>query len=131
MLRLWRKLWRKLWRAAPVLTAGLALALALAGFFAVRLALGAIFWSDPQNRDLPIAAWMTPRFVAMSWHVPKEVVIDALGMTPDGRGPQPLDRMAAERGVPVSDLIADLEQAIADWRAAHPEQGPPGDAAHE
>ena len=119
---------RRLWREAPLLTAGLALALLVAGVFAVRLALGAVYWADPRHRDMPIAPWMTPRFVALSWDVPKEVVIDALGMKQDGHGPEPLHRMATERGVPVEVLIADLERAIAAHRAARPAEQPGGGA---
>ncbi|MBP0482721.1 hypothetical protein [Sagittula salina] len=123
---------RRLWREAPYLTGGLALALLVATVFAVRLALGALFWADPEHRDMPIAPWMTPRFVAMSWHLPKDVVTDALGLNPgakrDGHGPEPLSRLAEERGVPVADLITDLEAAIVAYRASLPPDGAP---AHE
>ncbi|WP_425073236.1 hypothetical protein [Sagittula sp. S175] len=111
---------RRLWREAPYLTAGLLLALVVAGFFGVRLVLGAVFWADPRHQDMPIAPWMTPRFVAMSWDVPKEVVIEALGMKQDGHGPEPLKKMAEERGVPVEALVAELEAAIAAYRADTP-----------
>ena len=113
---------RRLWREAPFLTAGLALALLVAGFFAFRLIAGIFFWADPRHQDMPIAPWMSPRFVAMSWDVPREVVIEALQITPDGKGPIPLERMAAERGVPVQALIDELEEAIAAWREAHPDE---------
>lgn len=84
--------------------------------------MGMLYWADPAHQDQPIARWMTPRYVAMSWDVPKEVVIEALDMTPVGRGPEPLSQLAKARGVPVEVLIADLETAIAAWRAAHPDE---------
>ncbi|MBW4984671.1 hypothetical protein KZZ07_19195 [Mameliella sp. CS4] len=113
---------RRLWREAPFLTAGLVVALLVAAFFAFRLVSGMMFWADPRHQDMTIAPWMSPRFVAMSWDVPREVVIEALQMTPDGQGPRPLARMAEERGVPVQALIDDLETAIADWRKTHPNE---------
>jgi hypothetical protein len=113
---------RRLWREAPFLTAGLTVALLVAAVFAFRLVSGMLYWEDPRHQDMPIAAWMSPRFVAMSWNVPREVVIEALQMVPDGEGPRPLERMAAERGVPVQVLIDDLEAAIAAWRVAHPDE---------
>ena len=119
---------RRLWREAPFLTAGLGLALLVAAVFAVRLVMGALFWADPKHQDMPIAPWMTPRFVAMSWDLPKDVVIEALGMKPDGKGPQPLEKMARERGVPVEVLISELEAAITVYRSA---QEPGQDRAHE
>ena len=51
-----------------------------------------------------------------------EPVIEALDMKPDGQGPQPLRKMAAARGVPVEVLITDLQDAIAEWRAAQPHE---------
>lgn len=115
-----RRLLLRLWREAPFLSAGLALSLVVAVFFAWRLVAGALFWSNPDHQDMPIAPWMTPRFVALSWDVPKDVVIEALHMVPDGQGPQPLRKMAEARGVPVEALIDDLEAAIAAHRAGLP-----------
>lgn len=107
---------RRLWREAPLLTTGLFLSLLVAAFFAIRLALGAIYWADPRHQDMAIEPWMTPRFVAMSWDLPPDVVREALGLTREGSGPEPLEKLAASRGVPVKDLIQALETAIADHR---------------
>ena len=112
---------RRMWRDAPILTLGLIAALALVGYFAGRLALGALYWNDPRNQDVPLAAWMTPRFVAHSWHVPPEVIRDALGLAPDGSGRRlTLGQLADEQGIPLEDLTADLQSRIAAHRAAHP-----------
>ncbi|WP_370312944.1 hypothetical protein [Sagittula sp.] len=112
---------RRLWREAPYLTAGLALALLVALIFAARLAMGMAYWSDPGHQDQPIAPWMTPRFVAMSWDVPKEVVMETLDLSPDSSGPRRLSDLSEARGVPVEDLIAQLEAAIAAYRASAPD----------
>ncbi|MBV7394840.1 hypothetical protein [Mameliella sediminis] len=114
-------LMRRMWRDAPWLTAGLGLSLLIVLVFAVRMAMGMIFWADPRHQDMPIEAWMTPRFVGMSWHLPPEVVREALELTRDGKGPEPLWKIAQTRGVPVEDLIDDLEQAIAAHRGARHE----------
>ena len=107
-------------RRRPLLFAAFACALALTLFFAVRLVLFSIYWADPKHREQPIAGWMTPGFVAHSWHVPREVMLDLLGPPPEGAPKRPtLDDIAAERGVPVEDLIAEIEAAIAAHRAAH------------
>ncbi len=52
---------------------------------------------------------MTPRYVALSWDVPPEDIIGALSIT--------RDELAKERGIPVETLAADLEAAIAAFRA--------------
>lgn len=111
----------RLWREAPVLTIAFACALAFVVFFAGRLVMGAIYWADPAHRDVPLEAWMTPRFVAMSWQVPPELVGETLGLARDGGGRRvTLGQLADDRGVPVSALIADLETAIAAHRETHP-----------
>lgn len=107
---------RKFWQDAPLLTAAMVLALLVAGFFAVQLVLNAIYWNDPRHQDMDIAPWMTPRFVAMSWGVPVPVVRSALDLPPPDGKPQPLQRIAQERGIAVEDLAQDLEAAILQYR---------------
>lgn len=112
---------RRMWQDAPWLTAAFVVAFGLTLFFASRFVAGAIYWSDPAHRDVPPAAWMTPRFVAHSWRLPPDVVAATLALAHDGSGGRiTLGQLAAERGVPVEDLIAALEEAIARHREAHP-----------
>lgn len=117
---------KRIWRAAPVATVILALALAAALFFSARMIAHAIYWNDPAHQEQVIAPWMTPGYVAQSWDVPRAVIADAL----DGFGvrqPRPMnfDRLADELGVPVEDLIAATQAAIAEFRATS-DTGPDG-----
>ena len=107
---------KRMWRAAPWATAGLGLAIAVALFFAVRTALFWAYWADPAHRDEVIAGWMSPRYVATSWHVPPEVVGDALGLDQEKPRRVTLDQLAQERGVSVTELAAQLETAITAFR---------------
>ncbi len=116
----------RFWSVAPVATALLALALAATVLFGVR---SALFWVDRHNRiarEQPVAAWMTPGYVAHSWHLPREVVIEALALDPKTKPPrETLSDIARERGVPVETLIEALEAAIAAQREAHPDPNAP------
>jgi hypothetical protein len=115
----------RVWRDAPVLSLALVAALAVAGFFAARLILGAIYWADPAHSEVPLAGWMTPRFAAMSWQVPPTVIGDTLGLDRDGTGKRmTLAQIAEETGVPLTTLIAELESAIAAHRDAHRDAQP-------
>lgn len=87
-------------------------------FFALRLALFTIYWSDPVRRDAIIEGWQTPGYVAMSWKVPRPVVANALGLGEGDRPRRSLDDIASERGVSTEELIRALEAAIADFRAS-------------
>jgi hypothetical protein len=110
---------RRLWAAAPLATALLVLALAATLVFGTR---SALFWAGHHariGREQPVAAWMTPGYVAHSWHVPRDVVIEALSLDRrDGPPRASLADIAAERDVPVAALIDRLEDAIAAHRAA-------------
>ena len=61
----------------------------LTTFFAVRLVASWIYWNDPAHRDVEIAPWMTPRYVAHSWRLPPEVVAETLDLDPPA-GPPPV-----------------------------------------
>lgn len=108
---------KRLWSAAPLATAILALALAATALFGVRAAL---LWSDRHDRfarEAPLAPWMTPRFIAHSWHVPPEVILEALDAPmPPPRGPMNLEELAEFNGTTVEALIEAADEAIAAWR---------------
>ncbi|MBD3677060.1 MAG: hypothetical protein HUJ27_01505 [Rhodobacteraceae bacterium] len=86
-------------------------------FFAIRLTVFTIYWSDPDHRDQPIAGWMTLRYVVHSWDVPPEVVAGALSLEMDGTGRRvTLEELGARRGVSVQELARDLDRAIREYR---------------
>jgi hypothetical protein len=106
-----------LWRHHRPALIGFRLALAVALVFAVRLTVFTIYWSDPAHREQPVAGWMTPGYVARSWDVPPEVIRAALPVLPEaGRRPT-LAQIAEAEGIPLPDLIAGIEAAIAGARA--------------
>lgn len=112
---------KRLWAAAPVATLVLAAALTATAFFGVRAVMFGVYWHDPAHREQPIAGWMTPGYIAHSWAVPREVVLDALDApVPPPDGPMNLRKLAEINGTSVEALVAEAEAAIAAWRAAHP-----------
>lgn len=106
-----------IWRRHPFLTTGFAAALALTLFFGVRTALFAIYWADPAHRDQALQGWMTPRYVAMSWDVPRDVMERVLAPLARPGDRPTLDRIAAENGISLDELTARIEAAIAAHRA--------------
>jgi hypothetical protein len=108
---------KALWQKNKLAVIVFSLACLVAFFFAVRLTLFTIYWSDPARRDAVIEGWQTPGYVAMSWKVPRPVVAEALGLAEGEQPRQSLDDIAAARGVSTEALIRDLEAAIAEFRA--------------
>lgn len=106
-----------LWRLRPWLTSAFLLACALTLFFTVRFTLQTVYWANHQ--DEKVQPWMTVGYVARSWGLDGRR-IDALASLPlpevKGR-PQPLSEIARDRGVPVEEVIEDVEAAIKALRA--------------
>jgi hypothetical protein len=109
---------RRLWSRNRWLVIGFFIAVVLSLVFGVRALMFSLYWSDPAKRDQDIAGWMTPRYVAMSWNVPPEVISEALDLPHDGTGRRvTLRDLAAEREQDVDDLAADLDAAISAFRS--------------
>lgn len=108
---------KTLWQRNKLAVIVFSMACLVALFFAVRLAVFTVYWSDPERRDAVIEEWQSPGYIAMSWKVPRPVIAEALGLAEGEEPRRSLSDIAEERGVPVESLIGDLEAAIADFRA--------------
>ena len=106
----------RLWRDQRVALIGFGVALLLVVFFGVRMIVAAIYWADPaHHRQMP-EPWMTPGYIAHSWHLAPPEVGDLLGVTrQDGR--QTLAELARARGVPVNQLITELAETLSGMQA--------------
>lgn len=99
----------RLWRQHRIAFLGFAAGAAVTLVFAARLALSVVYWSDPAHRNQSPQGWMTPGYVARSWGIPREAMIDWMG-NPDTSGrPPTLAQIARERGVPLADFLAQVE----------------------
>lgn len=109
---------RHLWAHHHLSMLGFVIAVLVMLFFTLRLALSAVYWSDPDHLRQPPERWMTPGYIARSWNLPPEDVASTLGLDPDiAARRQTLDEIATARGVSIESLIADL--------AAHLEERSP------
>lgn len=107
---------REAWRRRPLLTAAFLLAALAAVMFALRTVVFVIYWSNPAHHDRPLQPWMTPRYVARSWHLPPELVTEALQLeTMPGRRVS-LRQIAEAQGVSLSVLRARLVLAARRYR---------------
>jgi hypothetical protein len=104
-----------LWRRHRWAMLGLGVAVAVALVFAVRLAVFAVYWSDPAHRAQPLAGWMTPGYIAHSHGVDRTLLREALELAPGER--PTLDEIARARGVPVEAVIAEVEALLAQGTA--------------
>ena len=109
-----------LWRARPWLTTAFVLACVVTLVFAGRFVTFTVYWAT--HREVPVEPWMTVGYVARSWGLDPMALDRAAGLPlleELGR-PQTLGEIAGNRGVPVDQVIAELEAAIATLRAGAP-----------
>lgn len=111
-----------LWRQRPVLVSLFVLASMLTVFFGARFVGQALYWADPAHHHQRVEGWMTVGYIARSWHLEARD-LDKLADLPGPKAknrPQPLSEIAADRGVPLAELIAEVEAAIATLDQAKP-----------
>jgi hypothetical protein len=101
-----------LWRHHRILVLICALGAAASLFFAVRLVVFWLYWANPDHHRAPLEGWMTIGYVARSWKVPPEVLLDLAAPGQRGGRPLTLADIAAAGGEPLSALIDRLESAL-------------------
>ncbi len=106
-----------LWREHRIALLAFVAALVLAVFFGLRLIVFTIYWSDPAHLNQHPEGWMTLGYIARSWDVPREELRAALGLAAEDGRPRALAEIARSRGMPLPDLIAEVEAALRALRA--------------
>jgi hypothetical protein len=112
-----RRMWA-LWTARPWLTSAFLLACAVTLFFAGRFTVYTVYWATHQ--EVPVEPWMTVGYVARSWGLEPRALDAEAGMpVPEVKGhPQTLEEIARDRGVPVAEVIAEVEAAVERMKAS-------------
>ena len=86
--------------------------------FGVRSIYYAIYWSNPAHQFEALQPWMTPRYIAHSYHVDLHKLADALALPPeDGHRPT-LGSLAEAAGLPFADYAERVLHAIQTVRAS-------------
>jgi hypothetical protein len=96
----------------PVAATGFVLALGFTVFFGFQTISKAIYWADPDHHNQPPEAWMTPRYIAMSWQMDPRELAEELGMPKDPRKRPTLKWIAKHRDVPVEQVIKEATAIV-------------------
>jgi len=97
-----------------LLIAGLLASLTVVVFFAVHG-----LQHFPQRQvDEPIRAWMSVPYIARSRHVPAAILYTALGLPAQPPDRRPLAAIARTQNRPVTELIAEVQNAILLYRSS-------------
>lgn len=103
-----------------LILAVLLLALGVALFFASRFFLNFLTFNDLRNTDADLQPWMTPRFVVVSYDLPRELVFDVLELDPEEDRGLRLRRVAERQGVSMEELTERVREAAEDYRGQEP-----------
>ena len=105
----------------PILATLFLAAAALTTLFVVRSIVFMAVWSEPERQRQPVEPWMTPRYVALSWDVPRDDMLALLQLPPgdtDGRR-ETLAQIAEKQGISPEELIARIDVWLAERDAAN------------
>ncbi|MBU2993636.1 hypothetical protein Q4555_12640 [Octadecabacter sp. 1_MG-2023] len=118
---------KHLWHTHRLALLAFAVAVTALGYFGVKTVSSAIYWNDPAHQNQQLAGWMTPRYVAQSYHLPREYMVEALFIDPDAPPRRiSLDAIANANGVSLADLQARVDAAAAQHDADRAARAPAG-----
>lgn len=89
-------------------------------WFALSFVLHLIYFNDPKHQDEALKPWMTPRYVVMSYDLPKDVVAEVLNLPESGPGRKKLGVIADDMGVTLEELARRVREAAFVFRAETP-----------
>ena len=89
-------------------------------WFGARFMLDFIYFNDPNNVDVDLKGWMTPRFIALTYDLPRPFVFDLLELAPSDEGGPHLGAIAEDLGISLNELTIRVRDAAAVYRAENP-----------
>lgn len=103
---------RNLWRKHRFLFLAFITALVVTAFFAARLLVFSLYWSDPAHHDQPVEGWMTPRYVAHSYQLPSEVVRDVLELDAVDGEPRTLAEITETSDLTLEEIQRRIDETV-------------------
>ena len=85
-------------------------------FLSSTMLADAIYFDDPEHKDMALEAWMTPKYIALSYDLPRDVVISLLDIDLKSDKPRRLDHLADNIGVSLTELTGMVRAAAATHR---------------
>lgn len=76
-----------------------------------------LYFNDPANKDVALKGWMTPKYIVLTYDLPRPLVADMLGLTSMDQRGTPMRDVATEMGVTLDELTDIVRAAAAAHRA--------------
>lgn len=101
--------------------AGFCISAVLAVWFGFTFLASAIYFNDPRHQDEALKGWMTPRYIVLSYELPREVVFDALAIEIENKGRPPrMENIAADQDVSLDELTKRVRAVADQYRKENP-----------
>ncbi len=111
---------KRLWHNQKLLLLGFLIVSLFTLMFLGRAIFGAIYFKN--HPDRPIEPWMPIGFIAKTYHVPPEILLEAVGIPKSDSIRRRIRRISQETGVPYEQLIDQMLRAIQDYRDERPRE---------
>lgn len=95
---------------------GFFLSIIAAVFISATYLADAIYFDDPRHQNVELRAWMTPRYVALSYDLPRSVVLSILGIQPETNFSTGMDSLAQNLGLTLEELTVKVKTEAEVYR---------------
>ncbi|WP_062763186.1 hypothetical protein [Falsirhodobacter sp. alg1] len=92
----------------------------LALWFGTHFLKDLIYFNDPRNVDVDLKGWMTPKFIVMTYDLPRPLVFDFLHLEPGADDRRHLRQVAQDLGISMEELTAAIRERAAIYREGQP-----------
>ncbi|MGR0280257.1 hypothetical protein ACUM5Y_14565 [Marinomonas dokdonensis] len=96
--------------------------LAISLWFGFTFLADAIYFNDPDHQDNELKGWMTPKYVELSYELPRPIVLEALGLPEKPGSRVRMGKIASSQGISLEVLTERVRLAAADYRQNQEEQ---------
>lgn len=87
-------------------------------FFVFSFISNLIYFNDPQHKDQSLRAWMTPRYVVMSYDLPPRIVGEVMNLRPRVDKRRLLSQVADDLNITLEELTVRIRAAAKEHRAS-------------
>lgn len=90
-------------------------ALLCALYFGISMAADFIYFNDPRHQNEALKAWMTPRYVSMSYRVPPKELKQILNIESMHGRKNTMQAIATRKGIELSELEEIVHEGAEDY----------------
>ncbi|MBL1406017.1 MAG: hypothetical protein COC17_05680 [Hyphomicrobiales bacterium] len=87
-------------------------------FFVFSFVSNIIYFNDPLHKDQALKAWMTPRYVVMSYDLPPRIVAEVMNLTPRVDKRKRLSQVATDLNITLEELTIRIRVAAEKHRTS-------------